>query len=62
MRSPVLHLLGLSAFRAALPAALPVLLSGCPSSDSGNPRTLWLSSLGFDETHVQLVETEPPPF
>jgi hypothetical protein len=47
---------------AALPlfGALGLGLAGCP--DPGNPRTLWLSSLGFDETHVQLVDSEPPPF
>lgn len=42
---------------ALLPAA------GCPSSDNpGNPTTLWLSPIGSDETRVQLVDTEPPPF
>ncbi|HEX3762935.1 MAG TPA: hypothetical protein VHW23_29770 [Kofleriaceae bacterium] len=44
--------------------ALALLPSGgCPSSDSqGNPTTLWLSPIGNDETRVQLVDTEPPPF
>jgi hypothetical protein len=35
--------------------------TGCPSPD-GNPRVLWLSPVGFDETRVQLVDTEPHPF
>jgi hypothetical protein len=39
-------------------------LPGCPSSEpsSSNPTTLWLASVGSDETRVQLVDTEPPPF
>lgn len=39
-------------------------LPGCPNPDSGpgNPTTLWLSPVGHDETRVQLVDTEPPPF
>lgn len=40
-------------------------LPGCPSNPQpspGNPTTLWLSPIGSDETHVQLVDTEPPPF
>jgi hypothetical protein len=42
--------------------ALGVLPSaGCPGPE-GNPTTLWLSPVGTDETHVQLVDTEPPPF
>ena len=49
--APVFRMLG---------CALGVALAGCP--DSGNPHTLWLSSLGFDETRVQLVDSEPPPF
>ena len=51
--------------------ALGVLaLSGCPSSNPkpgmdapvANPTTLWLASVGSDETRVQLIDTEPPPF
>jgi hypothetical protein len=45
--------------------ALGVLaLPGCPSPQpsSSNPTTLWLSTVGSDETRVQLVDTEPPPF
>jgi hypothetical protein len=45
--------------------ALGVLaLPGCPSPQpsSENPTTLWLSPVGRDEKHVQLVDTEPPPF
>jgi hypothetical protein len=38
-----------------------VVLSGCPDPDS-NPRVLWLSLIGNDETRVQLVDSEPPPF
>ena len=42
---------------------LGVALCGCGGSDSpSNPTTLWLSPVGSDETHVQLVDTEPPPF
>ncbi|HEX8108299.1 MAG TPA: hypothetical protein VF516_11255 [Kofleriaceae bacterium] len=38
-------------------------LPGCPDPEpTGNPTTLWLSSIGNDETHVQLVATQPPPF
>ena len=38
-------------------------LSGCPSPDEpGNPTTLWLSLVGSDEKHVQLVDEAPPPF
>ena len=56
--------------RISLPSlVLGVLaLPGCPDpkpgpdSGSGNPTTLWLSIVGRDETHVQLVDTEPPPF
>ncbi len=53
--------------RLSLPLlALGVLaLPGCPDSPepgSGNPTTLWLSPIGADETRVQLVATEPPPF
>ena len=51
-----------------------VVLPGCPNHDRNpdanpgpdaalvNPTTLWLSPVGHDETHVQLVDTEPPPF
>ena len=52
--------------RPLLPSlALGLLaLSGCPSPDPGpaNPTTLWLSPVGNDETHVQLVDQAPPPF
>jgi len=56
--------------RRSLPSlALGLLaLPGCPnpkpSPDAApaNPATLWLSSVGHDETRVQLVDTEPPPF
>lgn len=37
-------------------------LPGCPDSGPENPPTLWLSSIGSDETRVQLVDTEPHPF
>jgi hypothetical protein len=45
-----------------------VALPGCPDHKPGpdaaptNPTTLWLSPVGHDETHVQLVDTEPPTF
>jgi len=46
-----------------------VALPGCPDHNKpgpdappANPATLWLSPVGHDETHVQLVDTEPPPF
>lgn len=39
-----------------------VALPGCPDTAPANPATLWLSPVGHDETHVQLVDTEPPPF
>ena len=45
--------------------ALGVLaLPGCPSPEpsSSNPTTLWLSPVGNDEKHVQLIDHEPPPF
>ena len=45
---------------APLLGLVGVALAGCP--DSGNPQTLWLSSLGSDETRVQLIDSEPPPF
>ena len=47
-------------YAAPLLGLVGVALGGCP--DSGNPHTLWLSSLGFNETRVQLVDSEPPPF
>lgn len=37
-------------------------LPGCPDPGPENPPTLWLSSVGRDETRVQLVDTEPLPF
>lgn len=44
-------------------------LPGCPSNPKpgpdaapANPTTLWLSPIGSDETHVQLIDKEPPPF
>lgn len=37
-------------------------LAGCPGGGSdGNPATLWLAS-DMDETHVKLIDHEPPPF
>jgi hypothetical protein len=61
--------------RSSLPALImlplgALALPGCPSSNSkpgadapaANPTTLWLSIVGRDEKHVQLVDTEPPPF
>lgn len=54
---------------SSIPGVLGVLgvlglaATGCPGPDShGNPHTLWLSPVGSDETHVQLVDSEPPPF
>lgn len=41
--------------------ALLVLLAGCPSDDPGNPSTLWLAP-DQNETHVKLIDHEPPPF
>jgi hypothetical protein len=40
-----------------------IALSGCSDSppSAGNPRTLWLAP-NVNETHVKLVESEPPPF
>jgi hypothetical protein len=35
---------------------------GSPDAAPANPATLWLSPVGHDETHVQLVDTKPPPF
>jgi hypothetical protein len=51
----------------AMLAMLPVgalALPGCPSPEPGpsNPATLWLSPVGNDEKHVQLIDHEPPPF
>ena len=43
-------------------AVFLLLLAGCPDDPSGNPHTLWLSPVGADETHVQLIDHEPPPF
>jgi hypothetical protein len=37
-----------------------VALSGC-SDSPGNPKVLWLGP-DQNETHVKLVESEPPPF
>lgn len=54
LRSPVLGPASLVLGLLALP--------GCPGPDPGNPTTLWLSPLGNDETHVQLVDQAPPPF
>jgi hypothetical protein len=56
--------------RPTLPSLMLGLLAlpGCPDprpgpdSGPGNPTTLWLSPVGHDETRVQLVDTEPPPF
>ena len=45
----------------ALPIAPLLLLLGCPSSDTGNPKQLWLA-LNGSETQIQLVATEPAPF
>lgn len=41
-----------------------VALAGCPGPDTppANPAKLWLSTIGRDETRVQLIDTEPPPF
>ncbi|HSN28948.1 MAG TPA: hypothetical protein VLT45_21825 [Kofleriaceae bacterium] len=41
-------------------ALLLLVVAGCPSS-SGNPSTLWLAP-DQNETHVKLVDSEPPPF
>lgn len=38
-----------------------VALPGCPDGPA-NPTMLWLSPVGNDETHVQLVDKAPPPF
>lgn len=45
------------------PLVLTLLLGvpGCPSSDPGNPKQLWLA-LNGSETQVQLVASEPAPF
>jgi hypothetical protein len=43
------------------PLLLGLLVPGCPSSEDGNPKVLWLNFDG-DETHVKLVGSEPPPF
>ncbi len=40
-------------------ALLVLALAGCPSD--GNPGTLWLAPDQM-ETHVMLVDHEPPPF
>ena len=56
MRSPVVALGSFGSLVLGL-----VMLPGCPSSDSGNPNTLWLAPDG-NETHVKLVESEPPAF
>jgi hypothetical protein len=37
-----------------------VALAGCPSP-SGNPSTLWLAP-DQNETHVKLIDHEPPPY
>ena len=39
-----------------------LVLAGCPSSDpNGNPSTLWLAP-DQNETHVKLIDHEPPPY
>ncbi len=40
-------------------ALLVLALAGCPSD--GNPAKLWLAP-DQNETHVKLVDHEPPPF
>lgn len=37
-----------------------LLLAGCPD-DTSNPSTLWLAP-DQNETHVKLIDHEPPPF
>jgi hypothetical protein len=42
--------------------SLLIVLAACPSSSSNsNPSTLWLAP-DQNETHVKLVESEPPAF
>lgn len=39
-----------------------IAVSGCSDPPpAGNPRTLWLAP-NVNETHVKLVESEPPSF
>lgn len=39
-----------------------VALSGCADNNPpGNPKVLWLGP-DQNETHVKLVESEPPPY
>ena len=38
-----------------------LVLAGCPSDPNGNPSTLWLAP-DQNETHVKLIDHEPPPF
>jgi hypothetical protein len=39
---------------------LVLALAGCPD-DNGNPGTLWLAP-DQNETHVKLIDHEPPPY
>jgi hypothetical protein len=38
-----------------------LVLAGCPDNNNGNPSTLWLAP-DQNETHVKLIDHEPPPF
>lgn len=42
-------------------ALLLLLVTGCPSDPQTNPAVLWLSP-DQNETHVKLIDHEPPPF
>jgi hypothetical protein len=37
-------------------------LAGCPSPAKHNPKQVWLDDMPGDETHVRLIDSEPPPF
>lgn len=41
-------------------ALLLLVVAGCPTNPS-NPKTLWLAP-DQGETHVKLIDHEPPPF
>jgi hypothetical protein len=40
-------------------ATLALALAGCPAD--GNPHVVWLAP-DMNETHVKLIDHEPPPF
>jgi len=47
--------------RTASFLCLAAALAGCPDTNSSNPSTLWLAP-DQNETHVKLVDAQPPSF